>query len=59
MSNPHHDAIATNRAMWDDRVEAHWKSAMYRRDAMPLDGGHAGGGGGCGVGWVGSMIHSA
>jgi SAM-dependent methyltransferase len=32
-------AIATNRLMWDDRVEAHWKSAMYTRDAEALRGG--------------------
>ncbi len=25
--------------MWDERVEAHWKSAMYRRDAEALRGG--------------------
>lgn len=25
--------------MWDDRVEAHWQSAMYRRDADALHGG--------------------
>ncbi len=31
--------IATNRLMWDDRVEAHWKSAMYRADADALRGG--------------------
>lgn len=29
----------TNRVSWDERVEAHWKSAMYRRDAEALRGG--------------------
>ena len=33
------NAIITNRLMWDDRVEAHWKSVMYRRDADALRGG--------------------
>lgn len=37
----HQDVFAANRAMWDDRVEAHWQSAMYRRDAAALrSGGH-------------------
>ncbi|MEZ6192812.1 MAG: hypothetical protein R3C45_16180 [Phycisphaerales bacterium] len=33
------DPIAVNRLMWDDRVEAHWGSVMYRRDADALRGG--------------------
>lgn len=32
-------AIETNRRMWDERVEAHWRSAMYMRDAEALRGG--------------------
>ncbi len=40
-SDSQKDAIETNRRMWDDRVEAHWKSAMYTRDADALrTGGH-------------------
>jgi SAM-dependent methyltransferase len=38
-SDPRLDAVSTNRAYWDERVEAHWKSAMYRRGAAALRGG--------------------
>jgi 2-polyprenyl-3-methyl-5-hydroxy-6-metoxy-1,4-benzoquinol methylase len=38
-SGSHQYAITTNRLMWDDRVEAHWGSVMYRRDADALRGG--------------------
>ncbi len=31
--------MSTNRVFWDDRVEAHWRSGMYTRDAEALRGG--------------------
>ena len=45
MSSPDHDehleGIEWNRLSWDDRVQAHWESAMYRKHADALrSGGH-------------------